>query len=67
MRVSTTRWVDSSKLVDGAEVYINTGFDTYKVGVAYVAGPVSEDGTLPVTFEGSNRISWVPLRAVSAS
>jgi hypothetical protein len=63
----STRGVDSSKLVDGAEVYVNTGFDTNKVGVAYVAGPACKGGLLPVTFEGSNRVSWVPLRAVSES
>jgi hypothetical protein len=65
--MGTTKWIDASKLTAGAEVYIKPGFDTYKVGVAFVAGPVSDDGTLPVTFEGSGRVAWVPLRSVSES
>jgi hypothetical protein len=44
---------------------VNVGFDTDKIGQAYVMGPVCGDGTVPVRFDGSNRISWVPLKSLS--
>lgn len=59
------KWISSEKLFPDAPVYVWPGEGADRSGVAAVAGPVSDDGTLPVTFEGSGRVFWVPLRLVS--
>jgi hypothetical protein len=63
--MTNSKWIDSSRIFKDSEVYVNAGFDTDKIGQAYVMGPVCGDGTVPVRFDGSNRISWVPLKSLS--